>query len=203
MNRRQLSVVSLLLIAASGAAYGQPKFDPDPSGIRPGIYELDPAHSKITWTTSHFGMSHYRGQFVALTGRLTLDPKEPERANLQVVVPMDKVGTFDPELDKRLHTDFFDVARHPTASFTSTRVERLGQRQARVTGDLTLRGVTKPVTFTVTFNAAGIHPVTKRYTIGFDGETTIKRSEFGVTALVPAIGDDVKLDIEAECRILE
>jgi polyisoprenoid-binding protein YceI len=179
-------------------------FSADPAAVRAGTYQLDAAHGKITWTASHFGMSLYRGQFVDLSGRLSLDPERPERAALQVSIPLDKVGTFHEGLDAHLrNADFFDVPNHPTATFTSTRIERIGERQARVTGDLTLRGMTKPVTFVGTFNAAGIHPVTKRYTIGFGGEATIKRSEFGIVFAVPAIGDDVRLDLDVEFQHLE
>ncbi|MGE4046623.1 MAG: YceI family protein [Acetobacteraceae bacterium] len=203
MRHWKIALILSLPILLVDVGQAQPAFNPDVSAVRAGTYELDPAHGKITWTASHFGMSHYKGQFVGLAGRLTLDPSEPERASLQITVPMEKVGTFDTELDRRLRTDFFDVASHPTARFAATRVERVGERQARITGDLTLRGVTRPVTILGTFNAAGIHPVNKRYTIGFDGEATIKRSEFGITTLVPAIGDDVRLDIEAEFRLVD
>ncbi len=199
-----LALSALVLGLAPG--HGEPArgFNADPSAVRAGTYELDAAHGKITWTVSHFGLSLYRGQFVDLSGRLSLDPERPERATLRVAVPLDKVGTLHVGLDAHLRTaDFFDVPNHPTATFASTRIERLGERQARVTGDLTLRGVTRPVAFTGTFNAAGVHPITKRYTIGFSGEATIKRSEFGVAYAVPAIGDEVRLDLDVEFQIVE
>jgi polyisoprenoid-binding protein YceI len=200
---RKARVAMMLSSFVVGIAYGQPAFNPDPSAVHPGTYELDPAHSRITWTTSHTaGLSHYSGLFIQLDGRLTIDPKQPETAALQVAVSMDKGGTFDSALDERLHKDFFDVAKHSTAKFVSTRIERRGERQALVTGDLTLKGVTKQITFTGTFNTAGIHPVNKRYTIGFDGETTIRRSDFGITAF-PSIGNEVHLAIEVEFRIVD
>jgi polyisoprenoid-binding protein YceI len=197
-----LALSASLANMAPGRA--QPAFNPDPAAIRPGTYEVDPSHAKVTWTVSHFGLSLYRGQLTDLTGKLSIDPKEPERAVLQVTIPMDKGGTFHEGLDAHLRTaDFFDVPNHPEARFSSSRVERLDERRARVTGDLTLRGVTKPVAFIGTFNAAGVHPVTKRYTIGFDGQTTIRRSEFGVSYAVPAVGDEVRLDLAVEFQILE
>jgi polyisoprenoid-binding protein YceI len=148
------------------AAYGQSNFNPDPSAVHAGNYELDPLHSKITWTTSHFGLSRYNGQLADVTGRLNIDPKQPERTTLQVTLPMDKGGTFQSNLDERLRTEFFDIGTYPTATFSSTRIAPAGERQVRVTGNLTLKGTTKPVTFDATFNAAGIHPVSKRHTIG-------------------------------------
>ncbi len=199
-----LTLSALVMGIMPGHGEPAPGFTTDPSAVRPGSYELDSSHGKITWTVDHFGLSHYRGQFVDVTGRLTIDPKQPERATLQVTVPLDKVGTFHAGLDQHLrNADFFDVPNHPKATFTSTSIERLGERQARVTGNLTLRGVTKPVTFIGTFNAAGVHPVTKRYTIGFDGEATIRRSEFGITFALPVVGDEVRLDLEAEFQLLE
>ncbi|MBD0270898.1 MAG: YceI family protein [Acetobacteraceae bacterium] len=194
------------VVAGSAPGRGEPPrgFDADPAAVRAGTYQLDAAHGKITWAVSHFGLSWYRGQFVDLSGRLTIDPGQPERATLQVSVPLDKAGTFHEGLDAHLrNADFFDVPNHPTATFRSTRIERLDERRARVTGDLTLRGVTKPVAFVGTFNAAGVHPVTKRYTIGFGGEATVKRSEFGMAFAVPAVGDEVRLDLDVEFQLLE
>jgi polyisoprenoid-binding protein YceI len=194
------------LVAGVAPGRGEPPrgFSADPAVVRAGTYRLDAAHGKITWTVSHFGMSLYRGQFVDLSGRLILDPERPERAMLRVSVPLDKVGIFHEGLDAHLrNADFFDVPNHPTATFASTRVERTGERQARVTGDPTLRGVTKPVTFVGTFNAAGVHPITKRHTVGFGGEATVKRPDFGMVFAVPAIGDDVRLDLDVEFQLLE
>jgi polyisoprenoid-binding protein YceI len=196
------------LVAGILPGHGQTRpaaaFDSNPSAVRAGTYALDSDHGKITWSVSHFGLSRYQGQFVGVTGRLTLDPKAPEQATLQITVPLDRVGTFHAGLDAHLrNADFFDVPNHPTATFASTRIERLGERQARVHGNLTLRGVTKPVTFVGTFNTAGVHPVTRRYTIGFDGEATVRRTEFGVSYGVPAVSDEVQLALGVEFQLLE
>lgn len=206
---RLAAVFGLALSAlVAGTALAQNEsgsaFSPNPAAVRAGTYRLDPAHGKITWTVSHFGLSWYRGQFAELSGRLRIDPNAPERTALQVTVPLNKVGTLDAELDAHLlNADFFDVANHPTATFTSTRVERVGERQVRVVGDLALRGVTKPVAFVGTFKAAGVHPLTKRYTVGFAGEAIVKRSEFGVNYALPAVGDEVRLDLDVEFQLLE
>jgi polyisoprenoid-binding protein YceI len=192
------------LPAASGRAQPPPAFNSDPAAVRPGTYALDPAHGKITWSVTHFGLSRYQGQFVGLSGRLTLDPQAPERSSLEVAVPLAKVGTLDAALDAHLlNADFFDVPNHPTATFTATRIERLGERQARIAGDLSLRGVTRPVAFVGTFNTAGVQPVSKRYTLGFDGEATVRRSEFGIDYGLPAVGDEVRLALEAEFQLVE
>jgi polyisoprenoid-binding protein YceI len=174
----------------------------EPLAVRAGSYEIDPLHSRVTWTTNHRGFSNYSGLLIELTGRMTLNPAELDRTTLAVTIPMDKGGGFQSNLDGVLQKTFFETSKYPTATFASTKVERVGERQARVTGDLTLKGATQPVTFLGTFNGAGVHPESKRYIIGFNGETTIKRSAFGMTA-APVIGDEVRLNLEAEFFAVE
>jgi polyisoprenoid-binding protein YceI len=199
---RGILSVAFLVAAFSSMGFAQPPgFSVDPATIRSGNYEIDPNHTRVTWTVSHFGMSRYSGQLVELNGRLQVDPSNPAQSSLTVMIPLDKGGVFQADLDKRLVTEFFDVAQHPVAKFASTTIERVGEREVRINGDLTLKGVTKPITLTGAFNGSGVHPVSKRFTIGFNGEATIKRSEFGVTAFLPAIGDDVRLALEAEFRL--
>ena len=96
--------------------------------------------------------------------------------------------------------DFFDTAKFPDATFTSTAVEATSPTTARITGDLTLRGIVRPLAIDVTFNQAGIHPVDQRYTVGFDGRALVKRSDFGITAFLPQLGDEVSLRIEGEFK---
>src|SRR4051794_11824760 len=107
---RRSIVILTCWIAATGFGWSQPVgFNPDPSAVRVGNYELDPAHSRVTWTTSHTsGLSHYSGLFVRITGRLTIDPRQPEGATIQVTVALNQGGTFDAALDERLYKDFFD-----------------------------------------------------------------------------------------------
>jgi polyisoprenoid-binding protein YceI len=173
----------------------------DPTQVRPGAYVLDPDHGKITWSVSHLGYSTYYGQFAGLSGTLTLDPKSPEASRLTVSVPLGGVITGSTRLNERLAApDFFDTTKFPTASFTATKVEPTSPTTARVTGDLTLRGATRPIAMDATFNQAGIHPVDQRYTVGFDGRAVIKRSEFGISTLLPQVGDEVTLRIEGEFK---
>ena len=94
--------------------------------------------------------------------------------------------------------DFFDAAKFPTASFKSTKIEVTGPSSGKITGDLTLHGVTKPVTLNASFNGGGINPMSKAYVLGFNATGTVKRSEFGISTYVPAVGDEVTLTISAE-----
>lgn len=173
----------------------------DPTQVRPGAYVLDPDHGKITWSVSHLGYSTYYGQFAGLTGTLTLDPKAPEKSQLSVSVPLGGVITGSTRLNEHLAApDFFDTAKFPAASFTATKVEPTSPTTARITGDLNLRGAVRPLAIDATFNQAGIHPVDQRYTVGFDGRAVIKRSEFGINAFLPQLGDEVTLRIEGEFK---
>ena len=176
----------------------------DPTQVHPGAYVLDPDHGKITWSVSHLGYSTYYGQFTGITGKLDLDPKAPDKSRLSVSVPMGGVSTGNARLEQHLATpDFFDMQTFPAATFTATRVEPTSPTTARITGDLTLRGTTHPVAVDATFNQAGINPVDKRYSVGFDGRAVVKRSDFGVNAFLPALGDDVTLRIEGEFKAVQ
>lgn len=196
-------LAAVLTLSAAAVVQAQDGFSRAPAEVRAGTYTLDPSHSRITWSVSHFGFSTYVGQFPGVTGELTVDPKSPEAAKLAVAVAADKVGTLDPALDKHLKSaDFLDVAKFPTATFKATRIQRTGDRSAKITGDLTLHGVTKPVTLEAEFNQAGVNPIDKKYSLGFDAEGKIKRSDFGITTYVPGIGDEVELEIEAELKLV-
>lgn len=170
-----------------------------PAQVRAGTYTADPGHTRVTWSISHLGYSTYSGIFPAVTGTLVLDENDTSKSRVEVTIPVERVGTLDPDLDKHLKApDFFDVAKFPTATFKSTGIRAVG-RTAKITGDLTLRGVTKPVTLDVTFNQAGV-AMDKLYTVGFDATAVIKRSDFGMTTYLPVLGDEVTLRIEAEFK---
>lgn len=202
LSRKALATgATAALLLSYGAVQAQDAFNRNPAEVRAGDYKLDPAHSKITWSVNHLGFSTYVGQFAGGTGALTIDPKAPQAAKLEVTVNTADVGTLNKALDDHLKSaDFLDVAKHPTASFRATRVTLTGQRTADIAGDLTLRGVTRPVVIKAVFNQSGVNPVDKTYSLGFDGETTIRRSEFGVAYGLPAVGDEVTLRLEAEFK---
>lgn len=190
-----------LLLLSPLAVVAQNAFSSDPAQVQAGDYRLDPAHSKITWSVDHFGFSTYVGQFSKVEGTLSVDPKKAADARLDVTIDANSVGTLNPALDAHLKTaDFLDTANFPTATFKATSIKLTGKRTADITGDLTLRGVTKPVTVKATFNQAGVNPVDKTYSLGFAGKATIKRTDFGVSAYAPALGDTVTLELEAELK---
>lgn len=191
------AVLAGLLMAASASTSGQP--GTARAEVKSGAYALDKSHAKLNWAVSHFGFSTYNGEFTGFDARLTLDAARPERSSLAVTIDAASVETNDDKLDEHLRSpDFFDAAKHPAATFRSTRVVPTGGRTARVMGDLTLRGITKPVTMNVTLVGAGHNPVTKAFTVGFAAEATIRRSQFGIATYSPAIGEAVVLSISGE-----
>lgn len=189
------------VLSISGAAVAQSTLTKAPAEVRAGTYVLDPSHSKVTWAVSHFGFSTYVGQFTGTAATLTVDPKAPGASKLDVTVKTDSVGTLNPALDTHLKTpDFLDVAKFPTATFKATSVRPTGARTADIAGNLTLHGVTKPVTIAAEFNQAGVNPIDKKYSLGFAGSAKIKRTDFGIMTYAPMIGDEVTLQIEAEFK---
>jgi polyisoprenoid-binding protein YceI len=204
MRAPLLALMGLLCLAPAWAADDPaPPVAPstDPTQVRPGAYVLDSDHGKVTWSISHLGYSTYYGQFTGLTGTLELDPKAPEKSRLAVSVPLAGVITGSTRLNEHLAApDFFDTAKFPTAGFTATKVEQTSPTTARITGDLNLRGAVRPLAIDATFNQAGIHPADQRYTVGFDGRAVIKRSDFGINAFLPQLGDEVSLRIEGEFK---
>lgn len=172
-----------------------------PAETKAGAYTINSDHSKVTWSLNHLGFSTYIGQFQGVTGTMKIDPAKLDATDLRVSIEMNRVGTLTPALDTHLKSaDFLDTAKFPTATFTSTKVTRTGDKTADVAGDLTLHGVTKPVVFQATFNQAGVNPVDKVYSLGFDGKAVIKRSEFGITTYAPLVGDEVTLQLAAEFK---
>ncbi|SFG39111.1 Polyisoprenoid-binding protein YceI [Methylobacterium gossipiicola] len=199
---RSTIVLALML---SGAARAQDAAPPapttDPTQVRSGAYRLDSAHGKITWSLSHLGFSTYYGAITDVSAEATLDAKAPGSSRITVTIGTPSITGLNDKLDAHLKSpDFFDTPKFPTATFVSTSVEPTSPTTARVNGTLTLKGVTKPISFDATFNQAGLHPVDKLYTVGFDGRAVIKRSDFGITAYLPMVGDEVTLRLEGEFK---
>jgi polyisoprenoid-binding protein YceI len=205
MKRTLLALFLVSAISAPAAAQdAPPELTKDPMQVKAGRYRLDSAHGKITWSLSHLGYSTYYGQFTDVSGDLTFDPKKPAESRLSVKIGTASVNALHDKLNAHLKApDFLNVEAFPEATFVSTSVEPTSPTTARVNGTLTLRGVAKPVSFDATFNQAGPHPVDKLYTVGFDGWTVIKRSEFGVNAFLPVLGDEVALRLEGEFKAVD
>ncbi|MBB5744991.1 YceI family protein [Brevundimonas variabilis] len=190
---------SAALTLIAGGVVAQAAFTKVPSEVRAGTYKLDSSHGKITYKINHLGFSTYIGQFANVEATLTLDPANPSASTLTATVPVSGHDNTSEGLKTHLASaDFFNAAQFPNITFvaTSVTVDAEDPTEAAVVGNLTIKDVTKPVTLDVEFNQAGT--MRGRYVVGFDGETTIKRSDFGMTYGLPAIGDEVELHIEGE-----
>lgn len=162
---------------------------------------LDNQHTYVLWKVKHLGFSTQAGKWYA-NGQLTIDKDHPQQSKVKVIIKIDDIVTGIPELDKHLKGKlFFDTKQFPTATFVSNRVEVTGKDKAKVYGMLTLHGVTKPITLNVVLNKAGINLLNDRETVGFSATASLKRSDYGIKALIPEVGDDVDLEIEAEAYL--
>lgn len=170
----------------------------DAAQVQAGHYVLDSAHTLVRFTVDHFGISEFFGTLPGASGTLSLDPKAVSAARLDVTVPVATVSTTNKTLDEELvGAEWFDAAKYPTIRFVSTKVVKTGPSAADVTGNLTLHGVTRPVTLKATFRAGAVNPMNKAYTLGFNATGTIRRSDFGVSKYVPAVSDETTLSITA------
>lgn len=167
----------------------------------PQTLTLDNQHTYVLWKVKHLGFSTQAGKWYA-SGQLVLDKDNPQQSKVNVTIKVDDIVTGIPELDKHLKGKlFFDTKQFPTATFVSNRVEVMGENKAKVYGMLTLHGVTKPIILNVTLNKAGINLLNDRETAGFSATTSLKRSDYGIKALIPEVGDDVEIEIEAEAYL--
>ncbi|MBV8972034.1 MAG: YceI family protein [Sphingomonadaceae bacterium] len=191
------AVYATLAAAVALPAAAQAPGAPDRSRVVAGTYAADPGHTQVAWSLDHLGFSTYDGLFGGATGTLTLDPAKPAATKVDITIPISGLVTTVPALNEHLKSpDFFDAAKFPTATFTSTSVVPQGTG-ARITGTLTLHGVSKPVVLDARFVGAGVNPLTKKATVGFAATTKLKRSDFGITTYLPILGDDVDLRINA------
>jgi polyisoprenoid-binding protein YceI len=209
MKMRMFPIMLTLAVAAiAQSATAQAPGSRNPAAISGGTYSADPDHTLVVWTLDHLGFTPYTGMFGDITGSLTIDPKQPNAAKVDVTIPVAKVTTASTGLTQHLlrpgkdggKPDFFGPTP-ANARFVSTKLVTTGQA-AKLTGDFTFNGVTRPVTLDVTFYGAGTMPATMggKENIGFRATGTIRRSDFGLGFGIPLVGDAVKLDIAAAFR---
>lgn len=169
-----------------------------PQDVPAGHYAIDTRETLVRYGTIHMGFNEFWGTFPGATGTLVIDPKDVAAARLEVTVPVARVETTNRELDGEFLSDkFFDADQYPVMHFVSTKVTPTGPRTAKVAGDLTLHGVTRPLVLDVTFNAAGPNAFSKVLTLGFKGEGVVKRSDFGLGKFVPIVSDETTIAISA------
>lgn len=197
----RFAVAGAVTLALGGGVAAQPLKVPantDPAAAEAGTFAVEPVHTRILFSVSHLGFTTWYGNFNGASGTLVLAPKDLAVTHLDVSLPIASVSTTNAKLDGELKSpNWLDATRFPTARFVSRKVAMTDASHADVLGDLTLHGVTRPVTLHATFNGAGINPLDKAYTVGFDARGSISRSAFGVTKYVPLVGDTVDLTLSA------
>lgn len=170
-------------------------------------WKLDPAHSMVEVSAKHMMITTVRGHFADVKGTITVDEQQPDRSRVEVEIPAASIDTRVEQRDQHLRSaDFLDVEKHPTITFRSTRVEGAWQREGdrfKVTGDLTVRGVTRPVTLDATYEGGGKDPWGGER-VSFTADTTLDRREFGLTwnqALEAGgilVGNDLRIHLEVQ-----
>jgi polyisoprenoid-binding protein YceI len=197
-HSRLFTAALLSMVVLSPLAFGQVAADITPAKVQEGAYTAEPAHTRVLFAVSHMGFTTWYGEFTHVSGTLNLTPQSVANSTLEIHIPTNTVSTSNAKLDGELKgSQWLDAEKYPEIVFKIKEVERTGEASAKVTGDLTLHGVTNPVTLDVKFNGAGTNPLDKKYTVGFEVSGAIKRSDFGVNTYIPLIGDDVKIIISA------
>lgn len=165
----------------------------------PTQYTMDPNHSQVRFSWSHFGFSNIQARFDKISGVFTYDPDNVGASSVEANIDVTSLDSGVDDLDEHLGSaDFFDSAKFGTATYKSTKVSAAGEGKLKVDGELTFHGVTRPVSLDVTVNKIGPHGMTKKPSAGFDATATLKRSDFGVGQYVPNVSDEIKVEITTE-----
>ena len=172
------------------------------SVAKPVDYTIDPTHTATVFTWNHYGFSTPSANFSDIQGTISVDNAKPVNSAVNVTIPLSSLNTNVKALDDHLkNADFFDAEKYPNITFKSTKVQALGQNKYKITGDLTVKNVTKPVVLDAVLNKQGVHPMTKAESIGFNATTSFDRSAFGVGAYVPNVGDKITVNITTEASV--
>lgn len=186
---KMLKTLTALAALTAGAAYAD-------------TYKLDPVHTQVFFTVNHLGFSNSTGAFHIASGAVNFDGKDWSKASVQTSINTSTLDLGDATWKEHVSGErYLDVAKFPTIEFKSTKVEVVKDNELRVHGDLTLHGVTKAVVLDTRVNKTGTHPMSKQPAAGFSATTRIKRSEFGITSLLPMISDEVEIRIEVEAQV--
>ena len=199
MSRAFPAFVVLVALTVAPGAFAQ-SVSRDILRAPNGTYQLETSHSQVLFSVLHIGLTDYYGRFDKLSGMLNLDANQPERSAVSVTIDTTSVDTPSARTaDELKSSSVFDIEQFPSASFRSTSLVRTGANTGRITGDLTIRNITRLVVLDVVFNGGELNPLNDTYAIGFRATATIRRSDYGMTSAVwsSLVSDDVQLIIEA------
>lgn len=170
----------------------------------PEAYKIDASHAQIMFSYNHLGYSTNWGMFSGFEGEIAFDAENPAASSVTVGFPVRTMLTgWEARFEHFMSPDFFGAAEDEMVTFTSTAIEVTGETTARITGDLTLNGVTKPVVLDAVLNQASTHPMENKPWLGFSATTTLLRSDFGVGAFAPFVSDEVAVQISLEAMKAE
>lgn len=179
----------------------QAPFSKDFSAQPSGEYVLDKSHASVTWRISHLGLSQYTARFDKMDGKVNYTPATATASRVEFTIDAKSINTGLAAFDKKLQGDvYFDAEKNPNITFKSTKIEPVAGQPGKfkMTGDMTLRGVTKPMHWDVTFNGGVYNRFAQAHAVGFSAKGVVKRSEWGMKELLPFIGDDVEVQVEVE-----
>ena len=167
----------------------------------PGSDTLVASHSQIVFSYNHLGFSTNYGMFSGFNGEIQFDPADPAASSVDVTFPVKSMLTgWQERFDHFMSADFFDAAEDEMVSFASTAIEVTGETTAKITGDLTLNGVTKPVVLDAVVNQMGNHPMMNTPWAGFSATTTLLRTDFNLGQFAPFVSDEVQVQISVEAQ---
>lgn len=168
------------------------------SALAADTFVTDPNHTFARFSYSHFGYSTQLSRFDKVSGKITLD-REAKSGSADITIDTRSVSTGSSQFNEHIQgPDFLDTAKYPTATFTSNQIQFKGDTPEKVVGELTLKGVTKPVTLTITSFKCMPHPMVKREACGADATAVVKRSDFNMAKYAPHVGDDVTITVSVE-----
>lgn len=198
MRASALLIAPAIAIAALAAPLGAAKETADPAAVQAGTYVVDNTHATVLAQVSHFGFSTNTVRFDTINGTVTYDPAKPEASRTDITIDTTTLNSGFGKRDEHLKSAaFFNVAAFPSATFKADKLVKTGADTADLPGQLTLLGVTRPVTLKVKFNGFG-KGMDGQPRIGFAATGAILRSDFGMKAFIPAVGDDVALSVDLE-----
>ena len=167
----------------------------------PVDYKIDPTHTATVFSWNHFGFSTPSANFSDIQGVIKVDNAKPANSSVEVTIPVSSVNTNVTALDKEFQEEgWFNAAKYPNITFKSTKVETKDKKHFKITGNLTVKGITKPVVLDAVLNKQGEHPMAKVPAIGFNATTSFNRSEFGIGNYVPNFGDKITVNITTEAE---
>lgn len=193
----------LIVVActASCASLIQPNLDTGIASLKAGEYKVDPMHTSILFKVNHLGFSKYVGRFNDFEASLDFSAEKFADARLTARVDMASVDVNSEKFENTLKgASWLDVEKHPYASFQTTSAKLIDENRAIFNGNMTFLGRTSPIQIDIKFNGGGVNLLTSSYTIGFEAHTNFNRSDFGLDKFIPAIGDQIELEIHAEFK---